>query len=319
MFSKEFLVAALLPLSATATFSCRNFIVPVEVTAPSFEVAFPEFTNQLESVAFLLELTSTSSSSSGSTSLFKGHPNVTSTFNISARYCSPSNLGSSNKNAKTVQVLTHGLGFDKSYWSFESMDSDYNYNKYATGAGYSTLSYDRLGTGESSFPDPYNIVQAPMELAVLTTLTEMLREGTLCKENPIPKPERVLHIGHSFGSFLTNALVAAAPTLSDGIVLTGYSTKSAGEAQWLVSTLFHQAKYDQARFSKLSSGYVTWGGTLANQYGFFYYPNFNNSVLEAAEAAKSPFTIGEMITGTLVNSSAPAFKGPVMVSTTQKD
>ena len=318
MRSSGFTLASLLPLSLTAaaSFTCKNFTVPVDITARSYEVSFPPFDTELESVAFLLKLTSTSSSSSSSgSSIFKGNSSVTATYNISAAYCAPSTLSGSN--AHTVQVLTHGLGFDKSYWAFGGDTSDYNYIAHATGAGYSTLSYDRLGTGASSYPNPYNIVQAPTELEILIALTQKLRNGTLCPSENLPKPAKVLHVGHSFGSFLTNTLVAAAPTLSDGIVLTGYSTQSAGQTEWLVSTMFHQARFNSERFAALSSGYLTWGAALANQYGFFYYPNYNASVLNEAEATKYPFTIGEMLTGALLNSTATAYTGPVLVSVTR--
>lgn len=74
-----------------------------------------------------------------------------------------------------MQVLTHGLGFDKDYWNFGGKNSSYNYIMAATDAGYSTLSYDRIGTGRSSVVDPYTNAQGPIELAVL--------EGQIMKPN----------------------------------------------------------------------------------------------------------------------------------------
>jgi hypothetical protein len=46
-------------------------------------------------------------------------------------------------------------------------------------AGYSTLSWDRLGTGQSSHGDPINEIQASLEVAALYALTEKLRAGTM--------------------------------------------------------------------------------------------------------------------------------------------
>lgn len=242
------------PSVLASTYQCTNFTIPVNVTAPSLQVAFPPFESHFDSIAFLLNLSSRNASSSSS-SLFRGEANVTSTFNISSQYCIPANA-SSNDTGK-VQVLTHGLGFNKDYWNFGGPGSQYNYIQAATNAGYSTFSYDRIGTGESSYPDPYDIAQGPTELVILATLTERLRLGLLAPH--IPKPEKVLHVGHSFGSILIHGLAASAPNLTDGIVLTGYSTNGTWQTQWLVSTLFQLAKYHiPERFGNLSTGYLTW-------------------------------------------------------------
>lgn len=68
----------------------------------------------------------------------------------------------------------------------------------------------------------------------------------------IAKPDKVVHVGHSFGSIVTNALVASHPTLSDGIVLTGFSQNFEWVGQWLVSTVFRLAE-DVSRILLLAS------------------------------------------------------------------
>ena len=35
-------------------------------------------------------------------------------------------------------------------------------------------------------------------------------------------PDKIVHVVHSFGSFLTSALISTYPTLSDGAIITGY-------------------------------------------------------------------------------------------------
>lgn len=290
-------------------YKCTEFFVPVTVTAPSFPVLFPPFQNHYQSVAFLDELTARNAASQPSP---LGNPkNVTESFQISAEYCTPDGKGNGD-----VQVLSHGLGFDKSYWNFGGPGSQYNYIQVATDSGYSTLSYSRIGTGKSTKPDPYNIGQGPIEVGVLVELTAKLRAGTLNSCAPKAKG-KVLHVGHSFGSILTNGLVVAEPTLSDGIFLTGYSAVGKYSGQFLISTNAHLISENQPkRFAGTSSGYLTWGDELANQYSFFHYPNFDPKVLAEAEATKWPFTVGEFLTIPLVAPAvASAFTGPVMVST----
>ena len=177
-------------------------------------------------------------------------------------------------------------------------------------AGYSTFAYDRLGTGASTKADPYNIVQASVELAILTELTQMLQSGRIdgCETH-----EKYVHVGHSFGSVLTNSLVAVAPHLSDGIILTGYSNNFTFHLPF-ISTTGHLASENQpARFSDLSSGYLTWADKYYNQFSFLSYPYFDPAVLEAAEDNKWPFTVGEIITISAVPFSATQYKGPVLV------
>ena len=60
--------------------------------------------------------------------------------------------------------------------------------------GYSTLAYDRLGIGNSSHGDPLNEIQAPLEVAALVELTELLRAGTF---PGVPTAfKKAVHIGY---------------------------------------------------------------------------------------------------------------------------
>ncbi|KAF2491010.1 alpha/beta-hydrolase [Lophium mytilinum] len=237
--------------------------------------------------------------------------NITVPLSISALYCTPTTHPDPKK-APIVQLLTHGLGFDKTYWNFGAPKTTYNYIAAATAAGYATFSYDRVGTGLSSVEDPYNVVQAPFELALLTHLTEGLKSGTL--SHLIPKPAKIVHVGHSYGSQLSNALIATRPDLSNGVVLTGFSHNTTFEGLFEVSSGFHLASENQpARFGKRSSGYLTWGDKFANQYSFLKYPNFEPAVLEYAEAHKFPFTLGELVTFGKIPYAATAFTGPILM------
>jgi pimeloyl-ACP methyl ester carboxylesterase len=107
-------------------------------------------------------------------------------------------------------------------------------------AGYSILTYDRLGTGLSDKLDAYTVVQAPLELEILRSLTEMARSGELPKHakssnqsaHPPTKLEdmhvafnNIIHVGHSFGSILTSAFLTTYGNLSDAAVITGYIVK----------------------------------------------------------------------------------------------
>ena len=50
---------------------------------------------------------------------------ITKDYNISAQFCKPSGAKGDLQNP-TVQVLTHGIGFDKTYWDLAYNDFNYS-------------------------------------------------------------------------------------------------------------------------------------------------------------------------------------------------
>ena len=295
---------------ANAAYTCVDFTVPVSYQAVSYPPSFPPFENHYQSVAFLNGITSRDALSAPSP---LGDPvNITIDAEVAAQYCHPTHGHVSD----VVQVLTHGIGFDHSYWDFGGPDSEYNYIKVATDSGYSTLSYDRLGTGKSTKLNPYSQLHLGVEASLLGELTTLLRSGKLSKYagTNISTPKKVVHVGHSYGSAISHTLVGSAPSLSDGVVLTGYSTLGqVGGTYFAVSSNLHLAvENDPARFGDLSKGYLTWGDELSNQYSFFYYPKFDPKVLHEAEATKQPFGLGEFLT--FGNApKLPGWKKPLLV------
>jgi pimeloyl-ACP methyl ester carboxylesterase len=296
-------------------YTCTDAIVPLSVTnittiVPPFPYPFPDgyAATAFSNAATLRDAPNTAPATT----------TLSATFNISIRYCTPKSTSSKKS---SLQLLSHGIGFNKSYWDFhlptKPDDHQYSYTYAATQQGYSTLSYDRLGIGLSSLADPYTEVQAPVELALLAALTTAVRNGKL----PIvPKPKKILHVGHSWGSELSNALAGAFPTLSDGVVLTGYSHLFNYELEFLTNTACHLASVSQPeRFQNFSTGYLTWSDKFDNQYSFFSYPYFDPAVLTYAESTKFPFTVGEFISQAALNFSAPDFTGPVLYLAAEHD
>lgn len=295
--------------SLAHSYSCIDFVVPVTVDSLSQTPSFKEFGNHFDSVQLLVDITTRVTE--GTTSPYSGSENVTAEFAIDGSFCTP---GDHYAEGQDIQILSHGVGFDKLYWHWGGVDSDYNYVRAATNAGYATLSWSRPGNGASSSGDPYTILQTDIEASVLIELTRLLRSGQLSAS--IPKASgRVLHIGHSFGSVISNVLIVQHPELSDGVALTGLSHDFTSIAFFATATNFHLAKENHPeRFGNLSTGILTWGDELALQYGFFKHPNFDPEVLAYAEAHKWPFAISEVLTLQVPSLVATKFTGPVLVS-----
>jgi hypothetical protein len=213
---------------AMASYSCISFNVPMTINSSGFAPAFPPINNSFESVQLLNNITDRNG-----VSQLAGAVNLTADVSIATQYCAPN-----GNNGSIVQFLTHSIGFDHSYWDFGGENSSYNCVKAATEAGYATLSYDRLGTGNSTKADPYTILQRDPEVDILTQLTSMLHNGQLSQyaaNASIPVPDTTLHIGHSFGSVVTAIFAGSNPSLTSGIILTGLSTNGTWQPESSIS------------------------------------------------------------------------------------
>ncbi|ODQ55018.1 hypothetical protein SAICODRAFT_89161 [Saitoella complicata NRRL Y-17804] len=298
---------------------CYNLTIPVTISAANLNLLIPEPANELVVIDLTNQL---SSIASNLTDEIEGTFELEATYEIGATLCLPAGWTGGG----TLQFLIHGILFDRTYWDLPTIDGvDYSYVDVATAAGYATFAIDRLGVGASSKPDPIRDVQLFAEIETVHQLTNMLRSGKLtsdlCSGPTLPDLnfDKIIHIGHSFGSLITNGLVSYYPTISDGIILTGYSVN----ATWLPMTtagfLPTMATLDQPdRFSGLPNGYLLTNNIYNNQLCFFRAPEFDPAVLAYAEAHKQTFTIGELITLPTAFPPTP-FTGPVFVVTGELD
>ncbi|KAJ5781328.1 hypothetical protein N7457_006488 [Penicillium paradoxum] len=299
-----------LTAGVTTAKTCYDVTVEVPVTARNgvFDNIITPETN-FDATSFVLA--STKQGGNITEAALSGYATVSKLYNISAQYCMPKSTGSS---AYTLQILTHGMGFDKTYWDLPYNDYNYSYVEYALSQGYHTLSYDRLGLGKSSHGDAKNEIQAFLEIEGLAQLTRMVRNGEI---SHIKTPSKIVHVGHSFGSSQTVALSAMYPDLSDALVLTGWSTSADYMPMFLTGANFQQARLN-GKNSDYTGGYLTSGDVGSNVYLFFYPPHFDTELLEFVEENKQPMTIGELMTITGLPAQSN-FTGPVYVIDGEND
>lgn len=129
------------------------------------------------------------------------------------------------------------------YWDLSYNDYNYSYVEVAVKQGYSTLAIDRLGIGKSSHADPINVVQAQAEIEALNDITTQLRAGTVPGIDS--SFNKVIHVGHSFGSVQSYWLSALYPNNTDGIVLTGYSANGSYFPTTVAAWNLHSARLNQ--------------------------------------------------------------------------
>ena len=237
------------------------------------------------------------------------------------------------------------------YWDLSYNNFNYSYVNQATDKyGYCTLSYDRLGVGNTTKGEPLNEIQANLEVEALYAMTRLLRNGSFPGVNYTFTT--VLHAGHAFGSALTYSMVNKYPTASDGIALTGFSSNYGFLSQFILGANFAMANVNQPlRFGNytlkdiqevifrditnplfnyiagimsippsqnLPNGYIIPSNAPALQ-SLFFAPGFFDwrGLLPLSELTKQPTTVGELLTIGIASSNS--FGGPVLVLTGDQD
>ncbi|CAD0109648.1 unnamed protein product [Aureobasidium uvarum] len=280
---------------------CVSGNVAVQATAQNVDFNFNIPANESDVTNTFLELIS--AGSTFTKSIMGGMQSVSGNYTIASALCMPAN----GTMPSSVQLLTHGIGFDRYYWDFAP---GYSYVDSAIEQGYATFSYDRLGVGMSSTPDPIKTVQGPLEVSIANQLAMMLRSSMFANTNFTT----VIGVGHSFGSAITQSVTANHPSTFDAAILTGFSTNQSAIAPFLTALNLQIASQNQPyRFANLNNGYLVDYSAVSNQYGFFRAPMFDPLVLAAAEAAKGSVTFGELFTQAAIAGVASNFTGPVAI------
>ncbi|KAL8689961.1 MAG: hypothetical protein Q9224_004518 [Gallowayella concinna] len=259
-----FLLAPFVLAGSIAAKQCLNITVPVSISARNGVFNIPTLQGNSDATTFAQNLTSIRGNFTQEALL--DYATVTGEYNISVKFCKPDVENGTNP---TVQVLTHGLGFDKTYWDLPFNNYNYSYIDVAVDHyGFCTLSIDRLGEGNSSKADPLSVLQAPAEMSALYELTMMLRNGTL---PDVPQAfSKVVHVGHSFGAGLSYLLAAMYPTASDGLILTGFSQNGSFLAPTVASwdsklaRLNQPLRFGNISYAALSEAFSTLGVSASN-------------------------------------------------------
>lgn len=155
--------------------------------------------------------------------------------------------------------------------------------------------------------------QGTVQLAILQQLTTLLRSGKYT--GSLGLPSKIVHIGHSFGSVLSNALVATTPDLSDAAILTGIGYASGDSFGTFVEAWGLRIATLQApgKWPGRDSEYVTGVDAASHVATFFHQDSYDQEVLRYVEDVKQPLALIELATGGLPQA-APGFTKPTMVS-----
>ncbi|KFY47811.1 hypothetical protein V496_10433 [Pseudogymnoascus sp. VKM F-4515 (FW-2607)] len=286
---------------------CQDYTIPVTVTSDNFPFVLPKFDTNLDVADFTTQLGRRDVAESFIP--FGAPVTETANYRISGTFCTPKNKVAGHES--TVFLASHGLGFDRRYWDASFDPKHYSFKDYVISKGYSIFFYDRLGTGSSQKVSGYTN-QANIQVAILAELASAIRLGRLT--GSMGKPTAIVLVGHSFGSFISNALISAQPTVADAVILTGISY--AGGTPGVVASAFQPriaASQSPHKWRHLDNGYVTWVDVFANINTFFKKALYDPAVAVFTEERKQPFAYSELVSLSLLNLDAGNFTGPALV------
>lgn len=295
--------------SANPGRQCIDMTIEVPVVARNavFNLTAPK--NNIEVTNFVLE--QTRQGHDFTNEVLTGYSTIEDTYHVAATYCEPQSGPSS-----TVQLLTHGIGFDRTYWDVSINNYNYSYVAQAVDYGYSTFAWDRLGIAESQRGDSVNEIQSYLEIAALYSLTQMLREGSI--DGISTGFDKVVHVGHSFGSIQSYSLAVLYPGASDGLVLTGFSQETRFIAYFGLGANFVLAN-SLPGFRDYPDGYLAAGDRSAVHTNFFSPGEFDPALLDLAYTSGQPVTVGELLSILAASASENPITGPVLIITGSHD
>ncbi|KAL9011509.1 MAG: hypothetical protein Q9173_003655 [Seirophora scorigena] len=285
---------------------CVNGVVPVFASATNAILDVSSPTSQFNATEIFQELFE-----AGSTLIQraqKGTRTVQGTYGINGILCVPADPAKRSA-VKTIEILTHGVGLEKSYWDIAP---GYSYVDAAAAAGYATFAYDRLGVGGSERPEPIQEVQAFLEVEILHALAQLFRTTKIGGY----QFTNIIGVGHSFGSILQVGANSKYPQDFDGVVLTAFTNTLTNLPYTILANNPAIAAFNEpSRFGRLPSGYLVHKDAISIQQVFFRYPYFEPTIFFNQVRRKDTYTFGEELTIGGVLNPAPAYNGPLSVVT----
>jgi pimeloyl-ACP methyl ester carboxylesterase len=289
--------------------SCISGTVAVQASALNTHLNVLSPGDQYESTEVFTEYFQVNSSLAGS--VLGSTNKVSGTYNINAKLCVPT-TATTTSNISTIQFLIHGINFDKIYWEIPSS----SYIDAAASAGYTTFSYDRLGTGLSDHPDPIQVVQSALQIEIAHQMIQQLRSGAFCGKTF----QNVVGVGHSYGSIQTVGLAVKYPQDLDALILQGFTINTSNLHAAIDAFNPSIASMNAPlRFGTLPAGYQVVNSPIGTQTTFYRYPNFDTSLFRSLDPLKQTFTLGEILTLTDPVAPATLYKGPVQVVNGEND
>jgi pimeloyl-ACP methyl ester carboxylesterase len=162
-------------------------------------------------------------------------------------------------------------------------------------------------------------VQAPAEVEVIHQMILAARAGDL----PIPGSrafDKIIYVGHSYGSLIGNALNTLYPSDANATVLTGYSSQLVA----VVPSVFVEAvplpadTLQPSRFGNLPVGYLEVSSESGDR-SLFFAGGYDPALFSYDFSIRGTVSLGEAVTIASSIQIATKYTNPVFVVTGQDD
>ncbi|KAL6909138.1 hypothetical protein GGI43DRAFT_429755 [Trichoderma evansii] len=306
--------AALLALATVVIArKCQNLDIPISISARNAVFNLPNLVSEIDVNNFALDLIHPGTNYTDN--ILTGYKTVSGKYSIAATYCQPD-----HGPGKALQILTHGVGFDRSYWDVSFNKYNYSYVAQAVDEqGYSTFTWDRLGIASSSKGDPVNEIQLSLEVAALQELSNLLRGGSV--HGISAKFDKFIHVGHSFGSAITYSFINANPDFSEAAILTGFSLSQNPNfiTAFLLGGNFSPVKENHILAANYPLGYIAPQSSIGVNFQFFAPGDFDSKMLANAFTIGQAAAPGELLTLGSGAGVTNSFKGRLFIITGERD
>lgn len=156
-------------------------------------------------------------------------------------------------------------------------------------------------------------------MEIIAALAKLVRQGKYTSK--IGAPSSIVLVGHSFGSYTSNSVLAKYPDVVDAAVLTGiaYAPSPPSTGQTIAAAFAPRIASTMSRkYKDFDTGYLSFADEYTHYSTFFKAPY----EVEAAEYATSithAFALTEYLSTTSLSLASPKFGGPVLVTTGEYD
>ena len=197
----------------------------------------------------------------------------------------------------------HGGGYQRLYWNPPFADESYSFARWFTDHGKAVLAIDMLGMGESSKPEPENLLSGTIIAAAHASALEQVVAI-------LDRPVSVTGMGHSMGGMMIIAQAATHPAFNRVAVL-GWANEPMELGDTDVASL---------QADLIPSGYLP--TPREPMRALFYWPDVPIDLIEAdeAHASTTPATLGRnALTPGIVHAAAARIALPVLVVQSEID
>jgi alpha-beta hydrolase superfamily lysophospholipase len=214
-------------------------------------------------------------------SLFPGTPK---SYSIYGKLCTP------RKPATTLQILVHGMTYNRTYWNVPGFGPKYSYEYPMNKNGYATLAIDRVGSGQSSHPLGA-LVDADTGATALHDVVSFARSSKL----PGGPYKKVVLVGHSYGTVVSMIEQTTYHDV-DGLVLTGVMHLLNALQMTNIATHMVPASLNGRLWSQvgIDSTYLT--TAPGAQRSLFFSPHSDPKMVRHWEGNKQTGTVTELAT-----------------------